>query len=239
MSHTLSARDEDAVELMDDPAADPEMLARTYARFGTVNAIVSGQRDVYEDWVRPRLSRTSLTRVLDIGTGGADLPLRMLRWASREGVRLEVVAIDPDPRAVAFARSVSVSGLVVRAASSADLADAGERFDVVHSNHVLHHLDGHAFGALLADSERLVAPGGVAVHGDIARSRWGYAGFAAATWPFERNLLKGTFIRADGLTSIRRSFTAPELAAVLPPGWRARRAFPSRLEAVWSPGGDR
>ena len=53
---------------------------------------------------------------------------------------------------------------------SGELADAGERFDVVLSNHVLHHLDGPRLGALLADSERLLAPGGVAVHGDIARS---------------------------------------------------------------------
>ena len=117
--------------------------------------------------------------------------------------------------------------------TSTELARAGERFDVVLSNHVLHHLDGTEFGALLADSERLSRDGGVAVHADIERSRLGYVGFALGTLPFEPNLLKGSYIRPDGLTSIRRSHTARELARVLPPGWRVRRGFPSRLEVVW------
>ena len=104
---------------------------------------------------------------------------------------------------------------------------------MVTSNHVLHHLEGRAFGALLADSERLAGDGGIVVHGDIERTRLGYAAFALGTLPFERNLLAGSYIRADGLTSIRRSHTAAELAVALPPGWRVRRGFPSRLEVIW------
>ncbi len=104
---------------------------------------------------------------------------------------------------------------------------------MVTSNHVLHHLDGRQLGALLADSERLAGDGGIAVHGDIERTRLGYVGFALGTLPFERNLFAGSYIRPDGLTSIRRSHTAAELAAVLPAGWRVRRGIPSRLEVVW------
>ncbi|WP_240665853.1 methyltransferase domain-containing protein [Agromyces sp. LHK192] len=236
---SLAVRDDEATELMDDPAADPVTLANTYARFGLVNAFVSGHRATYLRWIRPRLSPVWLTRVLDVGTGGADLPRRLLAWAAADGVRLEVVGIDPDARAIAFAREHQrrdpVPGLELRPVATGDLVAQGERFAVVLSNHVLHHLDPHAFGAFLADSERLVAPGGVAVHGDIERSRWGYAGFAAATWPFQGTILRDSYIRPDGLTSIRRSFTAPELAAVLPGDWRVRRAFPSRLEVTWSP----
>jgi len=229
----LAERDETARELMDDPGCDPEALARTYARFGMINALVSGRRAVYRRWIRPRLRADRPARMLDIGTGGADLPRRALTWARREGLRLEAVAIDPDPRAIAYARSrPPLPGLELRPAASGELVEAGERFDVVVSNHVLHHLDAAGLAALLSDSARLLAPGGVAVHGDIERSRLGYAAFAAATWPFERNLLRGSFIRADGLTSIRRSRTARELAAELPEGWRVRRAVPSRLEAV-------
>lgn len=219
---------------MDDPGADLGMLWRTYDRFRLVNRFVSNQRAVYRRWVRPRLSSTRTRRVLDIGTGGADLPRAMLAWARGEGLRLEVTAIDPDERAIAWARRQPAQpGLVLRQVTSRELADAGERFDVVTSNHVLHHLDGHEFGALLADSERLVRGGGLVVHGDIERSRLGYALFALGTLPFARNLLAGSYIRADGLTSIRRSHTAAELAAVLPAGWRVRRGFPSRLEVVW------
>ncbi|UOE43237.1 methyltransferase domain-containing protein [Agromyces larvae] len=229
----LAERDADAREQMDASDADPRLLARTYARFALVNAVVSGARDVYRRWVRPRLSPVWTSRMLDIGTGGGDLPRRLLRWAAADGLRLEALAIDPDERAMAFATSQPATpGLRFAATTSRALADADERFEVVVSNHVLHHLSGQEFGALLADSERLTAAGGVAVHGDIERSRLGYAAFAAGTWPFAGNLLADSYIRADGLTSIRRSHTAAELAPALPAGWRVRRAFPSRLEVV-------
>lgn len=230
----LARRDEDASELMDDPGADLDALERTYVRFAQVNAVVSNVGAVYRRWVRPALSPTATRRVLDVGTGGADLPRALLHRAHADGLRLEVTAIDPDPRALDWALSQPPqAGLVLRRVSSTELALAGERFDVVLSNHVLHHLDGAALGALLADSERLARDGGVAVHADIERSRLGYAGFALGTLPFQPNLLKGSYIRPDGLTSIRRSHTARELAGVLPPGWSVRRGFPSRLEVVW------
>ena len=230
----LAVRDDRAREQMDDPAADPDMLDKTYARFRLVNAVVSGERAVYRQWVRPRLSSEWGTRLLDVGTGSADLPRRLLRWARADRLRLDITAIDPDPRAIAWASAQPpVPGLTLRRAMSSDLADAGERFDIVVSNHVLHHLDGREIGALLADSERLLRPGGIAVHGDIERTRLGYLGFALGTLPFAGNLLEGTYIRTDGLTSIRRSHTAAELACGwLPPGWLVRRAFHSRLELI-------
>jgi len=232
---SLAERAVGARELMDDPACDPVALERTYARFALVNAVVSGQRALYRRWVRPRLRPGGVTRVLDIGTGGADLPRRLVRWARRDGAALEVVAIDPDPRAADYARRHASPGVTVRQTDSGALAATGETFDVAVSNHVLHHLDAAERAALLADSERLVRRGGAAVHADIERSAGAYLAFAAGTWPFQATLLRRTFIRDDGLTSIRRSFTRRELEAVLPAGWHTRRAFPGHLEAVWTP----
>lgn len=230
----LAERDAEARELMDDPACDLRALERTYRRFPLVNAVVSGQRAIYRRWIRPRLPRDRPCRVLDVGTGGADLPHRLLRWARRDGREVRVVAIDPDPRAIAYARRrAAAPGLELRAASTRDLRVAGERFDVVVSNHVLHHLSDHEVEGLLDDTAALVAPGGFAVHADIERSRFAYAAFAAATWPLQAGPLRGTYIRPDGLTSIRRSRTADEAAALAPRGWRVRRGFPSRWELVW------
>ncbi|MCM3657546.1 methyltransferase domain-containing protein [Agromyces mediolanus] len=231
----LGSRDADAVELMDDPDCDGDTLARTYLRFTPVNRAVSAPRERYLRWIRPRLSPAFETRLLDVGTGAADLPLLWLRWAEADGLRLRVTAIDPDRRALAFAEAAGAGtpGLTLLDATTAELAAADEHFDLVCSNHVLHHLDGREFGALLADSERLAELGGTVVHADLERSRLAYAAFALGTLPFEPNLLRGSFIRADGLTSIRRSHTAAELEAILPAGWRVRRAFPSRLELVW------
>ncbi len=40
----------------------------------------------------------------------------------------------------------------------------------------------------------------------------------AATWPISRTLLADSFIREDGLISIRRSYTVAELTAIAPTG---------------------
>lgn len=232
----LRARDASARELMDEPGCDPKTLDRTYARFGLVNAVVSAPGAVRRRWIVPRLRADRPLRVLDVGTGGADLPRSLARWAASRGARVEVLGIDPEPRAIAYARALPpVEGVALRQAATGDLVAEGRRFDVVLSNHVLHHLAPHELGALLADSERLVAPGGVVVHGDIERSTLGWLGFAVGTLPLEPTILRGSFIRADGLASIRRSWTAAELAPALPDGWRVRRAVPSRLEVVHEP----
>ena len=217
----LSRRAVDAVEQMDLPDCDPVQLKRTYAQFPLINAVVSGWRRNYRRFVRPVLAAQGGGTVLDIGAGGGDLARALARWAHRDGLAVQVTGIDPDPRAHAYASSrPAVPGLSFRAALSSDLVAECAVFDVVLSNHVLHHLDTGAFQGILADSEKLA--GTLALHSDIARSPWAYGLFSAGTLPF----FHGSFIRADGLTSIRRSYTAPELAAAAPAGWETRRQHP-------------
>ena len=61
-------------------------------------------------------------RVLDVGTGGADLPRSLARWAARRGARVEVLGIDPEPRAIAYARALPpVEGVALRQAATGDL----------------------------------------------------------------------------------------------------------------------
>ncbi|KFF60199.1 hypothetical protein JF66_06000 [Cryobacterium sp. MLB-32] len=224
----LRGRADDAVEIMDGEC-DPGMLTRTYANFRVVNAVVSGWGTVYRRDIRPALSTTRLTTLLDIGSGGGDVSRALARWAARDGLRLSVLGIDPDARAHEFCLGLPAQpGLTFRRAFSSELVAEGQRFDFVVSNHMLHHLGPAELGALLVDSERLCRRR--VLHADIERSRVGYVGFALGTWPFFRR----SYIRPDGLTSIRRSFTASELRAAAPPGWRVLRGLPSRLVLEWT-----
>ncbi|KQX08482.1 hypothetical protein ASC59_07125 [Leifsonia sp. Root1293] len=200
---------------MDAPDCDPRLLENTYEQFAAVNAVFSGWRGIYRRSIRPLLSTTLITNVLDIGSGGGDLTRALAHWAARDGLRVRVTGIDPDPRADAFANALPpMRGVSFRRAFSSELVAAGETFDLVVSNHMLHHLTGEQLGGLLLDSERL-APR--ALHADITRSFVAYAGFGMLTAPFFRD----SYIRPDGMTSVRRSFTPAELDAVVPEGWRA------------------
>ena len=178
----LAHRDAHAVEEMDKPDCDPVLLDRTYAQFGLINSTVAGWRRTWAQQIRPSLSTSRPSTLLDIGSGGGDMPRAFARWAARDGLRLSILAIDPDERAHAFAISApQLPGLRFRRAFSADLVAEGERFDVVTSNHLLHHLTPEQLAALLADSERLCS--GIAVHNDIERSRLGYLLFSIGTLP--------------------------------------------------------
>ena len=212
---SLDSRAVDAVEEMDRPDADLQRLERTYASFRLVNAAVSGWRRNYVRYLRPLFLDRGGGTLLDIGSGGGDVPRSLARWARRDGLALEITAVDPDPRAHAFAVALPpLAGLTFRQAFSSDLVAEGLSYDAVISNHMLHHLNPKELQELLADSERLARS--ISLHSDIERSPWAYALFSAGTLPF----FPGSFIRRDGLTSIRRSFTAAELAAVTPPGWQ-------------------
>ena len=228
---TLAVRDERLVELMDDPGCDPDRLRATLRRFGTINRLVSGWGAVYRRILGPQLAALGRpARVLDIGSGGGDLVLRLAAAARRDGLDVEWTGIDPDPRSheVALERG-GVDGVTFRCADAATLVGEGATFDAVLSNHVLHHL-GDALPGFAAES--LDLSHGMVLHSDIERSRLAYGLYAVGITPFA----PGTFLRTDGLRSIRRSYTAAELAAVLddamPGAWTVQTAAPFRVLAM-------
>jgi 2-polyprenyl-3-methyl-5-hydroxy-6-metoxy-1,4-benzoquinol methylase len=228
---TLAVRDERLAELMDDPACDPDRLRATLRRFGTINRLVSGWGAVYRRSLAPHLSTLRRpARVLDMGCGGGDLVLRLAAAARRDGIQVEWTGIDPDPRSyeVALERG-RVDGVTFRCTDAATLVAEGVTYDAVLSNHVLHHL-GSDLPSFV--SESLTLSHGLVLHSDIARSRLAYALYAIGITPFA----PGTFLRTDGLRSIRRSYTPAELAAVLdeamPGTWDVQTPAPFRVLAT-------
>lgn len=223
-------------ELMDDPACDPVALERTYRLFALINPLVSGWWGLYRRRLRTALrdavERRGTARILDIGSGGGDVSRWLAARARRDGLPVTVTGIDPDPRAHEFAHRAAPHAaqdaqepvVAFRCASSAELVAQGEVFDVVVSNHVLHHLDDESAAALLADTRALCR--GLAVHNDLRRSRPAWLGWWVLTLPLARSR---TFVRFDGLLSIRRSRSIEELAELIEreedvgPAWRAQR----------------
>lgn len=221
-----------AHEDMDALDGDLTKLHRTYAYFPVINAAVSGWGPLYRRLIRPHLSPTRVTTLLDIGCGGGDVAANLIRWADADGLRLAVTGIDTDARAIAYARSLPpYAGLRFENVSSHELVARGQTYDLVISNHLLHHLTDEEIQALLEDCRRLARR--EVILSDVSRRRASYLLFAVFTAPFFPN----SFIRKDGLTSLRRAFTARELRERLPEGWTYQPQFFQRHLLRYAPPG--
>lgn len=224
----LTERQPELIEYMDREDCDPVLLQNTYRQFATINALLSQWKKVYENELKPLMNTDRTYTLLDIGFGGGDVPLKLLHWAKRDKINLKITAIEIDQRAFQYADSLSdTPNLDFRHCSSADLVREGLTFDFVISNHVLHHLKNTEAHKLLHESESLTRK--KVVFNDIERSDIGYVLFTSLA----RLLFRKSYIVADGLTSIKRSYTFNELTEIAPPDWKVKRLFPYRLLLIY------
>jgi 2-polyprenyl-3-methyl-5-hydroxy-6-metoxy-1,4-benzoquinol methylase len=231
MPFFLSERVTNVHEQMENPDCDPVKLRNTYRQFRIINALVSGSRAVYCRWIRPAMTRRGASyTLLDIGFGGGDVALRYALWAQQDGYRLEVTGIDMDQRAYDYVASLDwPENVSFHCMDAAELVATDRRFDFVVSNHVLHHLDATSLVTLLDYAKRLARRR--ALFADICRSDVAYALFYLLTLTGFHD----SYIRPDGLLSIRRSYTRRELLAAAPPGWRVATQLPFRLVLAHTP----
>jgi 2-polyprenyl-3-methyl-5-hydroxy-6-metoxy-1,4-benzoquinol methylase len=168
--------------------------------------------------------------ILDVGCGGGDVARYILSLANQEGFTPQVTGIDPDPRAIQFAqRQPAIADLKFRQCSTRDLLAQNQQFDIVISNHVLHHLERDELHHFAQESQQL--SGQLVLFNDILRHDMAYLLFQLYTL----GRFRDSFIREDGLTSIRRSYIPSELNDILGPSWDVYAYFPFRLIAAYKP----
>lgn len=149
-------------------------------------------------------------RLLDVATGSADLPLRVVEWAA--GRRRSVVAVGIDRHAavlrVARGRIGSLPQLrLVRADARALPLRAGS-FDYALCSLFVHQLPEADGAELLRDLLR-VARRAVLIN-DLRRNRLHYA----AAWALARVLTRNRITRNDAPASVRNAYTTGELRAL-------------------------
>ncbi|CAN5867522.1 hypothetical protein BH23GEM3_BH23GEM3_06390 [soil metagenome] len=221
-------------ELMDEPELDPEDLAAALRDLRGVNRWLGGWR-VLRRCMAALLARLppGHYRVLDVGTGSADLPLRLASWARHRGKHLDILATDVHPQTVELAR-VNTGGapdVKVEAADALALPYSDGEFDFALCSTALHHFEEQDAVQALREMNR-VARYGMVIN-DLRRSGLALLGarlLAATAWRGSR------FTRHDGPLSVRRAFTAAELrrlarAARLPNAC-VRTHLPFRLSLV-------
>ncbi len=214
---------------MDQPDCDKELLFNTYQQFSTINRLISGWQRIYKHHIRPLLKdSTKHYSLLDIGCGGGDIIMLLARLAKKDGMKLQITGIEPDERAIEFLSNHKwPENISLIKTTSKDLVQRNRSFDIVISNHLMHHLKKPELRMICKEAKKLANQ--KIVFSDIERSDIGYAAFKLAATPLFRN----SFIVEDGLTSIKRSFRKDELLNTLPNGWKVQRQFPFRLLAIY------
>ncbi len=206
-----------AEELLDGPLDDPVVLAGTLRDLARANRWLGGvrlTRLALDQLVGREADRGAPISVLDVGTGGADIPLALLSDWHRRGRKLEVTAVEHRAEILDAARSIhpslaEASRLTLAVADGRSLPWPDGHFDVAHCSLVLHHLDERGAVALLREMAR-VSRRAVIVN-DLARGRL----YWSAAWVLGRLATRNRYSRHDGPLSVRRAWTVGEARALL------------------------
>lgn len=228
MPQILSNRNPGLTEWMDRPDCDRELLFNTYRQFSRINRLLSGWKNIYKTYLRPVIQQNSgSVSLLDIGCGGGDVLRILHRLCLEDGFEVQFTGIDPDQRSFDYLSGLNwPENFEFKPALSDQLVKKNRRFDIVISNHVVHHLKEEELAGLCSDAEQLANR--LVLFSDIERSDIGYALFSAIA-PL---LFRNSYIVRDGRISIKRSFRKEELQVLLPGGWVVQRQFPFRLLAI-------
>jgi SAM-dependent methyltransferase len=221
-------------ELMDRHDVAPMQLGRSLRDLAAVNRWLGGRRTAVA-LVLDLAQRVPVrpVTVLDVGTGGADIPTALVGAGRRASIALRITASDVHPITARFAQ-VAVAGepaIVVVTADALGLPFGDGSFDLATSFTTLHHFGVRAAARVLREMDR-VARYGVIVT-DLSRSRpalLGARALAATAWR------RHPVTKHDGPVSVRAAFTPGEMTelgrSVFGEGCRVRRHLLFRLSLV-------
>jgi 2-polyprenyl-3-methyl-5-hydroxy-6-metoxy-1,4-benzoquinol methylase len=224
-------------EVMDQPGLDPCRHVRALRGLARINFWSGSARILWPplaDLAR-RLHPRPL-RVLDVATGGGDVPIRLWRRARRAGLDLEVEGCDVSPVALEHARSCADrAGAVVGFFPLDAVRDPiPPGYDAVVSSLFLHHLDEDQAADLLR--QMAAATRHLVLVNDLERC---WAGLALAHLG-TRLLSTSAVVHTDGPRSVRRAFTRDEARALAEQaglrGATVSRRWPFRYLLAWGRG---
>jgi ubiquinone/menaquinone biosynthesis C-methylase UbiE len=208
---------EDAREHLDGELADQQVLVGNLRDLRRINRFFGGRslsgHAIDRLAARSEVGPGALT-LLDIGTGGADIPLALIEAWRRRGRELAVLAIDSRPEILAAAsiachEVLTTPGLTLRLGDGTSLPFEDRSFDIVHTSLVLHHLEPGDAVSLIREMAR-VARIGVVVN-DLARGRFAWLG----AWVLVHVGTRNRFTRHDGPLSVRRAYSVAEARDLL------------------------
>jgi SAM-dependent methyltransferase len=193
-------------ELMDQPdlaAAPHHQALRALARInwlsGSARILWPALRRLAQETARP-------LRVLDIASGGGDVPIRLHQHAQRAKLAIQFTGVDVSPTAIDHARrrAQQAGAAVPFFALDALHGPLPDDYDVIMSSLFLHHLESDQAIDLLRRMGQ--AARALVLVNDLLRCRSGYC----LAWLGARVLTKSHVVHVDGPRSVAGAFTMTE-----------------------------
>ena len=204
----MLTRREVTPELMDDPDVDRAQLERSLRFIRTVNRRLGGARAALghlRRWSK-RWPANEAIRIIDVGTGSADIPLAICQWAARTGRQVHITAVEANPTTLELAREHVGDRAEIELvhADALRLMDqfTPRQFDYAHAGMFLHHLKDIEVMTVLRIMDRLTRRG--LIWNDLIRGRLERL--------VVRLLVAGQpeIVRHDAIVSVAAGFTRKE-----------------------------
>jgi 2-polyprenyl-3-methyl-5-hydroxy-6-metoxy-1,4-benzoquinol methylase len=218
-------------EIMDQPGLEPRLHHAALRGLGRINSISGSARALWPSLLH--LARERPISVLDVGSGGGDVPIALSVRAQRAGLPIQFTGCDISPTAVAYARQAASRAAANVSFHERNVLTEGivERFDIVVCSLFLHHLEEIEARNLL-EQMRQAARHLVMVN-DLARSRMGYVLAVAGS----RILSRSRIVQVDGPRSVRAAFSMREVLVLAEQagliGATVVRRWPCRYLLTW------
>lgn len=203
-----------------------------------INTLLGGAR-VVVDATFALLEKRGLrcATILDVGTGAADIPLRLRREAARRGIELKILALDLSARHLQIAREDitktegAARDIHLLRADAFRLPLADESVDLIVASLFTHHFRAPQIVRLLNEFSRVSRTGWII--NDLVRHNIPLFLFRMTRPIFARSYLT----RHDGEASIRRGYTIEEMQRILRDNGlsnvQLRAHFPFRMSLVF------
>ncbi len=222
-------------EIMDQPDLNPERHVHALRDLARINVLSHSAGILWPELAGlARSAAPHVLRVLDVATGGGDVPIRLWRRARRAKLDLHLEGCDISPVALEHARArAAEAGAPVRFFqydALSGMALAG--YDVVMCSLFLHHLDEPEAMAFLRRMAEMASR--LVLVNDLRRGWMGWLAAQAVT----RLLTTSDVVRVDGPRSVEAAFTQDEARALAEraglAGARVRARWPFRWLLTWS-----
>jgi SAM-dependent methyltransferase len=198
-------------EIMDRPNNDLALLRADLEVLERINRFLGGRRIALrylEDFLE--LTPMRSFTVLDLATGGADIPRTIVRWAHGRGVSVRITAADGNPDILQIAREQSAewSEIQIEQHNLLALPYPTASFDFVLCSLTLHHFAEADVVAILRRIHDIARVGYII--NDLRRNRIAIC----LSKLMARTIITNPIARFDAPASCERAFSVTELRAL-------------------------